>query len=311
MKKIISIALLAILLVSSLASCNVKYHSNNPETALTVGGHEISYDMFTYFFMSYKLAAGNEDKSEEEILEQTLGTLREIVAIEDMAEKYDLGPTEESLELLKLEMEAMRDSYPDTETMISELAKDYVSQQVYYDIYYHVELESVVSAYLAEEANMIIISSDKVVEAAVKDTFMASVNIVIYPDTEKDGLRGEELAKALHARILAGEDIEALAEEYSDHQNKGMIVFAPLTMQENYESKVKSLKVGELSDVYTADYGYYITKRVDITDDYISENFDDLRDEYKYSEYLKIMTELTATYEVVYAEGFDLSTIGK
>ena len=142
--------------------------------------------MFTYFYMSYKLAEGNEGKSDEDILESTLGTLREIVAIKDMADKYDLEPSEDSLELLKLEMEAMRDSYPDTETMISDLAKDYVSQQVYYDIYYHMELESVVSNYLAKEANMIIISSDKVVDAKDKIVDLIPAYGVIVYTTKND-----------------------------------------------------------------------------------------------------------------------------
>ena len=295
----------------SLTACNPKYHSNNAEKALTVGSKDISYDMFTYFYMSYKTAEGNENRSSDEILELTLTSLKEIVAIQEMAEKYDLELSKETLKNLKLEMEMMEDSYPDTETMISELAKGYLTQQVYYDINYNMELESIVSNYLAKEANMIIISSDKVVEEAIKNTFMAAEYIVIYPDTEKDGLKGKDLADALYERIMNGEDIQTLAEEYSEDKLTGPRYFAPLTMQKSFEDKVRSLKIGEVSEVYEEEYGYYITKRIPLSDEYINENFNDLRDEYKFSEYLKIMTELTSKYQVVYADGFDLETIGK
>ena len=311
MKRIISVLLLAVILVSSLSACNVKYHSNNAEKALTIGTRDISYDMFTYFYMSYKTAAGNENKTSAEILENTLTTLKEIVAIQDMAEKYDIELSKDTLKNLKLEMEMMEDSYPDTETMISDLAKEYLTQQVYYDISYNMELEAMVSSYLAKESNMIIISSDKVVEEAIRNTFMAAEYIVIYPESEKDGLKGKALADSLYERIMNGEDIKTLAEEYSEDKLTGPRYFAPLTMQKSFEDKVKSLAIGEVSAVYEEEYGYYITKRIPLSDDYINEHFNDLRDEYKFSEYLKIMTELTSKYQVVYADGFDIANIGK
>ena len=40
-----------------------------------------------------------------------------------MAEKYDLEVSDEVLDLLKKEMVAMRDSYPSTDEMITELSK--------------------------------------------------------------------------------------------------------------------------------------------------------------------------------------------
>ena len=311
MKKIISLVMIGVFTLLCLSSCATKYSSNNAETALTIGEKEISFDLFRYFYMSYKTAKGNENKTEEEIKQATITSLKELVAIEKTAEKYDLEVSDEVLDLLKKEMVAMRDSYPSTDEMITELSKNFLSEQVYYDIYYHIELEAVVSAYLAEEANMIIISSDKVVKDAIEKDFLAAVNIIIYPDTEKDGLKGKDLAESIYQRILNGEDILTLAENYSDDGNYEPRYFAPLTMQADFEQKVKEMKIGEISPVYESElgYGYYITKRIEITDDYIEKNFNELRQEYIYSQYLKLMTELTDSYTVTFSEDFDLSKI--
>lgn len=288
-------------------SCKTEYHSNNPETALTIGDTEISYDFLRYFYCSYKFAEGNENKTHEEVLDEALSRLKEIVAIKEMAEAYELEVNKETLKLLEMEMEAMADSYPSEEEMIATLDKGYVSQKVYYDIYYFIELEAVVSAYFADVANKL--STDEEIKREIKKTFYAAINIVIFPDTERDGLIGEELAQALRQRILDGEDMETLAEDYSDDKNVKPRYFATLTMQPFFEEKVKSLQIGEISEVYESDVGYSITKRIEITDEYINKNIETLRDEFVYSEYLKVMTQHTSAYEVVFSENFDMALV--
>ncbi|MBE6542959.1 MAG: hypothetical protein E7675_01020 [Ruminococcaceae bacterium] len=307
MKRIISFLLLSVLAILCLASCKTVYHSNNEKTALTVGDTEISYDLFRYFYCSYKYAEGNENKTHEEIVEEAITRLKELVAIEEMADTYDLEVGKDTLKLLKQEMEAMRASYKTEEEMIESLNKGYVCEKVYYDIYYFIELEYVVSSYFSDVANRL--TTDEEIKKEVKDTFLAAMNIVIYPDTEHDGLRGEALAKALRQRILDGEDMAALAKEYSDDKNIEPRYFAPMTMQAYFEEKVGSLKIGEVSEVYETELGYSITKRIEITDDYIKNNIDSLREEFVYSEYLKVMTQHTSSYEVVFADDFDMTLV--
>lgn len=307
MKKYISILLLSILLITCLCSCKTVYHSNNSDTALTIGETEISYDLLRYFYCSYKNAEGNENKSHEEVLEQALARLKELVAVEEMAETYELEVSEETLELLKQEMKAMRDSYKSEEEMIESLNKGYVSEKVYYDIYYFIELENVLSSYFSDVANRL--STNEEIKKEVKNTFLAAINIVIFPDTEHDGLKGEALAEDLRQRIIDGEDMEAIAKDYSDDKNTAARYFAPLTMQTFFEEKVKSLEINEVSEVYQSELGFSITKRIEITDKYIDENIDTLRDEFVYSEYLKVMTQHTSSYDVVFAEDFDMTLV--
>ena len=155
MKKLLSLLLIAVIILPCLSSCSVKYNSQNPETALTIEGREISYDLYRYFYMSYKTAEGNEDKSAEEIKQSALTSLKELVAIEKMAEKYDLELSDEALDLLKENMKQLRTViYANEEEMIKELEKQFLSEQAYYDLCYHIDLEAVVSAYLCEEARV-------------------------------------------------------------------------------------------------------------------------------------------------------------
>ncbi len=310
MKKFIALLLVSVFTVT-LCSCNTKYHSNNDETALTVGKLDISYDLFRYFYLSYKNAEGSKDKTEDDILDLTLTNFKELAAIYEMAEEYDIEVSSDVLKLLKEEMKMMEDSYKSKEEMIKDLDSKYLSQKVYYDLYYYIELEIALRDYLFEESSMIIMSSDKEVENAIRSDFLAAVTIVILPETEKDGLKGEALANKLLERINGGEDIEELAKDYSDGSGTDPLYFAPMTTQKDFEDKIKSLKFGEVSDVYKTDVGYCISKRLEITDDYINENFDSLREEYKYSEYLKIMTQISKKCAVTYAPDFDMAKISK
>ncbi len=310
MKKIVSLLIIAVIITLSISSCGAKYFETAPETAVIIGDKEISHDLYRYFYCSYKYGENISQKTEEEIKAMAEKNLRELVAIEEMAEKYEVELSKETLKLLKLEMESMEDSYKTKDEMKKVLDEMFLSQKAYYDLNYFIELEALLYEYLTEEASMIIISSDKEVEEFVKSDFLAATNIVIYPDTEKDGLKGEALANSIRERIENGESFETLAEEYSDDDSKPRY-FAPLTMQDYFEKKVSSLKIGEVSEVYETEVGYLITKRIDITDEYINKNFEELREEFKYGKYLAMMTEISDNYTVTYSEEFDMTKIDR
>ena len=286
MRKIISLLIAILMLAAVFTSCGVKYASNDSGTALVIGDEKISYDLFRYFYLTYKNAEYSIPKTEEEIIEMTEKSLKELVAIKAMAEKYDIELPDDTLKALKLEMKEMENSYDTKEDMYKELSENYLSQQTYYDINYYLELEALLYGYLT----IVKIPTEKEdVVKAIKDKFLSAVNIVIKTDTEKDGLKGEALANELRKRIIGGESFE--------------------TMQDYFEETVKSLQVGEVSDVYLTELGYCITKRVQISDAYIEENFEQLEEEYQYGEYLKMMTELVDGYTLTYEQDFDYSRV--
>ena len=76
-----------------------------------------------------------------------------------------------------------------------------------------------------------------------------------------------ELAWDLHARIMAGEDFEALMLIYSDDQNPDeppdTYTFTAGFMVPEFENATRALAIGEVSDPIRSGFGYHIIRRAE------------------------------------------------
>lgn len=311
-RRIIPIILVAVFVLSILASCSgtPKYQSHDTTVVMKIGDNGISADLYRYYYCSYKYRSG-EQYSETELRKMTEKSLCEIMAVKDVAKKLKMSLPDDDVKLITDTITSMKKAYKTGEEYYAELSKNYLSEQVFYDIRYNDMLQELLYYYMTDESSMQIDSSKETFEKALESDFLAAVNIVITEKTEdKDtGLSGKELAGSVLEKIKAGEDIYELAEKYSADSESGDRYFAPLTVQDFFEEKVRSLKIGEVSDVYEGDVGYCITKRVALDQNYINKNYDELRENFKFSEYLKIMTEKAESYKVEYTSDFDIFKI--
>lgn len=114
-------------------------------------------------------------------------------------------------------------------------------------------------------------------------------------DQEADEYRAEKLealkakAEEVLAKAKAGEDFEALIEEYGedpgmkDEQNKdGYTVLRDGQMVEEFEDACFELRTGDISGLVATDHGYHIIKVYEDKDNVIA-SFDDKKEEIKTS----------------------------
>ncbi|MGC2063514.1 MAG: peptidylprolyl isomerase [Thermodesulfovibrionales bacterium] len=114
--------------------------------------------------------------------------------------------------------------------------------------------------------------------------------------------KAKEKADALLARIKAGEDFAKLAEENSDDTASkpkgGDLGFLPRGKKPaEFEAKVFSMKVGEMSEVVEANYGFHIIK-VEARKDAGVEPLDDIREKVK--EKVKAFVKQSKTSEFMH-----------
>lgn len=316
MNRIIKFAavVLAVAVLVSLVACAPNYKVNNGEVALTVGEMDVSYDFYAYFYLMYQKQGIEEygiEYTHEELTEKAENSLREIAAAISMADKYGVTVSKEQEEEIHDYISSIKDGYDSEDEFYDELSDNLMSEQVMFDIQYYTVLEGNLREELTSEQAGVIDFSDKALEAALESEFMAAVNILIFPDTERDGLKGKALADSIYQKILDGGDIYELAREYSDDGYYNDRYFAPNTTHEYFENKVASLEIGEMSEVYESELGYSITKRVALDRAYIEEYYEELRDELAYSRYLEIMDSTAEQMTVTYSENFDISLITK
>ncbi len=282
------------------------YRSNDETVVMNISKTPITADMYRYYYCSYR--QNSPEYTEQELKQTVEDTLRDIVAVIETIKEYRMTLPEEDIKQIQEEIVELKDSYDSDEEFLEALDKHFMSEQMLYDSLYYDRLQELLYGYMTLERSMIIDSSNAAFEKALNESFLAAVNIVISDDSfdpDDPDLKGEELAKSIALRIESGESIYQLAEKYSVDAYVGDRYFAPLTMLSFFEEKVRSLKIGEVSGVYKCELGWCITKRVAIDEEYVNENLDSLRENFKYSEYLKIMTERSGSLNVEYTDAFD------
>lgn len=127
--------------------------------------------------------------------------------------------------------------------------------------------------------------------AALVNTFLNLVHepdeatLEAYRQNELAGYMGakhilvsdEKLAKDILKQLKNGEDFDLMMANYTEDtaslQYPDGYMFTTGEMVAEFENATKKLKVGQLSDVVKSEHGYHIIKRVELTDDYVKQEY--------------------------------------
>ena len=91
------------------------------------------------------------------------------------------------------------------------------------------------------------------------------------------------------------------ATEYGLAMDYAMLGAFTYTQQaEDFEELVLSLKVGEYSEPVVRGDGILIAHRLELSDSYVEENFDDVVDAYKEREFARLVQEKADSMEIVF-----------
>ncbi len=320
MKKILRLtcAVLALLLCLSALGCG-----KNKKVVLTVGGQEVTYDVFRYTYLNAKaqLDGGNEAYWQEDaearraeldaLVEETLVNMYVVLAL---CEDYGVDPEGKALQKAVDEYyDHCEESYgKDFEKSLEErfLSKDVLRFLLTVD-FAKDEL-----FYALEEQGKILKTKEEIIEHAKTDAFIRVDKLLIVNDAGENPEDNRALAESVLAKARAGEDFSALISRYSEQidtkGNPNGFYITRYEYVETFEKVAFALEVGEISDVIETEDGFCILRRLEKEDAYIEKHYAELRDTYQQAEFNRIIDAKKPSMTVAYTDYYnelDLASI--
>ena len=285
--------LMAVLMSVSLASCvQVEY-----PTVLTVDQTEVSLAEYNYYYNMLRLQAeyeaeqtGTEDINtywETEVDGKTTYEALKDTAYEQMLNLrvfYAKGKDSVSSEDIRTTKAQFKQQIMSVAATEAEVYKTLDTTKEVIDSV--AEMTAVQNAYISKliEDKTIDVTAEEINEAYKKDYMGAKHILISTVDTETQAPLDEatvaekkKLAEDLLAQVKGGADFDALMNQYTEDPGSASYpngyVFTTGEMVPEFEEATKNLSVGQVSDLVETSYGYHIIKRVEISTDETSQEY--------------------------------------
>ncbi len=342
MKTIRSLALLtlSLLCIVSLFSCSknkepegletgyllIEGKQEVPDWVLSVNGTKISFAEYRHFYLNAKTDLLTEDAeffsvephAEGTLRENTLNYLLECHAVLALAEEYDISLTREELKEIEAEVTAIRQQYG--EEMYARMLSDlYLTEALYQSSMEQNALYEKVYQTMVDEGGALHVTEEELISHITENYVCFQQIYVDFRDgegTNKHEKTDAYLAKVTE-RLDAGEAFEKVAFDLSndatvkDYPNGYLLPKVGLT-----EQMVKTLELlndGEVSEPLLEGTGYYILRKMPLSDEVLDENRDHILKGYTdhngvhtaglYEDrFGKIISEKAKTLSVEYAD---------
>ncbi|MCC8195643.1 MAG: peptidyl-prolyl cis-trans isomerase [Ruminococcus sp.] len=300
------------------------------------GSVEVPFDEYRYMYMYLLSYYGLTDDSYWEDNEDLFETFMTIVDyyVEDnqwgaiLADIYDIELTDEDYEEIDEVMQEEIDSFDSEDEFYEALEASGIT----YDLLERIVTQSVLCERVYLELyggdDPLLLKSDDEIKESLQNDYVRVYHVLItsdhfaddeeYADATDEELQAAALAYAeeILAEIQASDDIEATVYEYAqDADDSGMVdneagyMFTTGQMVEDFENAAFALEVGELSGIVESVYGYHIIYRLE-QDEYIEENWDDLKTDYISIVFNDYVDEVLANCTMTYSEYHDMLSYG-
>ena len=320
-KKILSLALAALALLTTLSACSGRKKGDPPvytsdkTVVLTLGGYNVTKDFYRYLFLNTKQFYDGGDETYWEgkdvsiITDDVLKSLKKTYAMFKLADEYKIELTDEDDAYIDEYIAQSKEGMTDDE-YLSSLDEAYMTEELYRFVMEVQQLEYLVYSHIINDENGILRFTDDDLTKAVKSDFVRASHILFTYKNDEEKTEAQKDAEAVLEKLKNGEDFEKLKEEYSDDPalkgNSDGYYFTHGEFETDFEYTAYALKEGEISEVISTPVGYHIVKRLPLEDEYINDNFETIRGQYKTSLYYKMVEEetekLTAEYKKDFAD---------
>ena len=308
--KILSLCLCLCLCLSALVSCASKPTDSRIKGNTVVGsvdGEDVYYDELYYLATNYLPALeGSSDKNaalDRFVRENILINYAILKLCESVGYSYDMDELEEEA---KSEIEATLElTFDNDEELFKESLKDdhlterYLNHSIQVDLLYDRLLIHYPQVGLVED-------DADAMRAYIKENFVRVIQIM-NPSLDTITPVYEQLKNGTLSMYKAIGNTTVNQDMGGDITGNGYY-FCRGVMEKEYEDAAFALRVGEISEIVTADgerpdgsYGtcYYVLQRLALEDSYISENFTALLNQYYGVEIANDLNEIKATLSFV------------
>ncbi len=284
--------------LSLLCACGSGKDANGiseQETVLTVGGHEVSYALYRYFFLNYKAGytkeqiAQDSDKVYSEIKDACYESLCGMYTIVSMCADRGIGVGDEDIrQKVATTKSSIKDQYVSANDkdgsagFREEMEANFMTEEVF-DFVFAVDFceEKLFAAMTAEGEPLCM--DDNTFRSVLDEEFIRVLQVYINTEsTDKSYEECRALADKVADKAKAGADFnELVAENSNDYSMTRDGYYMPRGwMDEEFEKVAFALEEDEVSDVLELGDGFHIIKRVAMDDTYIEKNYETLKERY-------------------------------
>ncbi len=313
-QKFISLLLSVLMFLSlfSLTACS------KSETYMTVGNQEVSYDFVKRYVKLYTEGIKPEELQDEtrrqEIRDAVLRDIKMVYVILHVAEELSLvlpSDTEDGIEEILDMMNEDKDNFKKM------LEQQYATEEVFETLLYVDAYDDIVFDALTEGGmggDRFSATNDIIDADLKKGDWYAADFVTLYIDGANTEARKKDLEKAKEA-LASGKTLkEATADLKKLYGSECLLTqdgcFTSTIYNEDVDKAVKSLKVGEVSEIietYSTSDGsdcLMILRRNAISDSYVDEKYNTIISQYLTREYAAYMKERAEDLTVTVLDKF-------
>ena len=304
-RKILALVLALLFVLPAFAACT-SYRKGDTTAVMTVGGKKVTAELLRYVCLKNSVYLFGEKVDPQTLPEEKMKKLEDAVknelrrycAVETLADRYGVSLSGDDLDKIKDQISESKKTYDDVEDYYAQYESRYMTENLFYEQTVNYYLERDLFDYISEESSGVIFLSDADLIKDVHDHFFAAKQIL------RSNAADRELLLSLRARVLEGEDFDALADEYSDDNVKSLRCFTEGEMQPFFEEAVRALEIGGVSEIVESSLGLHLILRCPLDDAYIDAHLEELR----YSDLVRIyngmIEEEAAGLEIVYTDKY-------
>ena len=290
------------------------------DPVMTIDGQDISLDRYRFYYLQAVTMFGGADgemftgdqaqEAADYVKKSAEHNVKLGVIYEDIAQENNITLSDENRKLIDDALAQTKEQMG--EDALQETLEYYGGEENYRAVLENLQLQQQV---LAE------VYGDQILQN-VKDNYVHVKHILIpFAEETADSASAsgsESAAPADHSaeqakaqevldKLEAGEDFDALREEYSEDpgQPEEGYTFTTGYMVKPFEDAAFALKEGEISGLVETDYGYHIIQRLPIDEAYIMENLSQYIDSNMNSVISEDIQARMDALEITYCDNYD------
>ncbi len=311
--KILALAAVFALSLSLLASCG-----GIDEKAVIMqadGKYDISYELYRYFYLNYKYGMEDDAFSDENIEETkkelerlTVSSLQGVFATIAVAGSYNIKLDDPDIvETVDLTVEETKEDMGGSAEYKQLLEDYYMTEDVFRFMIAVDACEDVLYSTLTTGLGIIETDNEKVLEIIKGDEFIRIQQVMISKTNGFTDEENKEKANTVYTLATSGTPFRDLVAKYSNDYSMtdDGYYFTYMYMNEEIEKAAFALDIGEISPVIESSGGYHIILRLEKEEDYIMQNFEDLKTQYQSCRFYTVLDEKKPEISIEKTELFD------
>lgn len=272
-----------------------QYLASYGQTALTIGSHTATYDIYRYFYLNYRDELIDKHTSadgtvqtaalDREIRERVATAVCGLYATVSLSDDYGMtiedGDVKSTADAF---IEAVKNDYKQNGgSYTKDLEANYLTEQVFSFITRVDALENKLFTSLVSDGGKIEDNDEKLVAILESDAFVRAKIIFIENDKGEDVESNRKIAEDARAAYLDGTSFDTLIGRYSEDYTMPAdgYYFTHMEMIDVIEEAAFSMQDGEISNVLEGEDGFYLLLRLPKDAAFLTANFEDLKSQYQ------------------------------